>query len=137
MSEDFKCYLKKYGIRAEFTAAYSPQQNGISERMNRTLMEAARTMLTHAGLSNAYWAESIATAVYLRNRMITTAIKSGETPYQQWYGKKPNLKHIRVFGCIVYTYVCPRRKQKEVRQQSSEATIHWLHRYSKQLQSMG
>jgi hypothetical protein len=71
LSEEFKCYLKKHGIRAEFTAAYSPQQNGVSERMNRTLTEAARSMLTHAGLSNAYWADAVATAVYLRNRMVT------------------------------------------------------------------
>ena len=69
VSEGFKCYLKKHGIRAEFTAAHSPQQNGVSERMNRTLMEAARSMLTHASLSNAYWAEAVATAVYLRNRI--------------------------------------------------------------------
>ena len=71
LSEEFGSYLKKHGIRAEFTAAHSPQQNGVSERMNRTLMEAARSMLTHAGLSNAYWAGAVATAAYLRNRMIT------------------------------------------------------------------
>ncbi len=112
LSEEFKCYLKKHGIRAEFTAAYSPQQNGVSERMNRTLTEAARSMLTHAGLSNAYWADAVATAVYLRNRMVTTALKSGETPYQRWYGKKPNLQHIRVFGCIVYTHVPEGNRKK-------------------------
>ena len=67
MSEAFKCYLEKHGIHAEFTAAHCPQQNGVSERMNQTLMEAARSMLTHAGLSNAYWAEAVATAVYLCN----------------------------------------------------------------------
>ena len=54
LSEEFSCYLKKYGIRAELTAAHSPQQNGVSERMNQTLVEAARSMLTHAGLSYAY-----------------------------------------------------------------------------------
>ena len=112
LSEEFSCYLKKHGIRAEFTAAYSPQQNGVSERMNRTLVEAARSMITHAGLSNAYGAEAVATAVYLCNRMITTALKSGETPYQRWYGKKPNLQHIRVFGCMVYTHVPDNKAQK-------------------------
>ena len=113
LSEEFRFYLKKHGIRAEFTAAYSPQQNGVSERMNRTLVEAARSMMTHAGLSNAYWAEAVATATYLRNRMVTTALKSGETPYQRWYGKKPNLQHIRVFGCMVYTHV-PEGKRKKL-----------------------
>ena len=62
----------------------------VSERLNRMLVKAARSMMTHAGVSNAYWAEAVATAVYLRN----LHLKSGETPYRQWYGKKPNLQHI-------------------------------------------
>ena len=94
MSEEFKQFLKECGIRSEPTAAYSPQQNGVSETLNRTLVEAARSMISHAGLSKAYWAEAIATATYLRNRMVSSAIKSGITPYQLWYGKKPNLKHL-------------------------------------------
>ena len=84
---------------------YSPQQNGVSEQLNRTLLEAARLMLSHADLSNAYWAEAVATATYLRNRMVTSALKSGQTPYQLWYGKKPSLRHVRVFGCTVYTHI--------------------------------
>ena len=67
MSEEFKSYLKECGIKSELTAAYSPQQNGVSERLNRTLVEAARSMLYHADLSNAYWAEAVVTATYLRN----------------------------------------------------------------------
>ena len=113
LSEGFSCYLKKYGIRAELTAAHSPQQNGVSERMNQTLVEAARSILTHAGLSYAYWAEAVASAAYLRNRMVTTALKSDETLYQRWYGKKPNLQHIRVFGCMVYSHV-PEGKRKKL-----------------------
>lgn len=105
LSEEFKYFLKKHGIRAEFTAAYSPQQNGVSERMNQTLVEAARSLLKHAGLSNFYWAEAVATAAYLRNQLVTTALKSGESPYQRWYGNKPDLRHIRVFGCAAYTHI--------------------------------
>ena len=105
MSEEFKQFLKECGIRSEPTAAYSPQQNRVSERLNRTLVEAARSMISHAGLSKAYWAEAVATATYLRNRMVSSAIKSGITPYQLWYGKKPNLKHLRVFGCTVYSLI--------------------------------
>ena len=67
LSGEFTYFLKKSGIRAKFTAAHSPQQNGVSERMNRTLVEAARSMMEHAGLSNTYWAEAVATAAYLRN----------------------------------------------------------------------
>ena len=112
MSEEFKQFLKECGIRSEPTAAYSPQQNGVSERLNRTLVEAARSMISHAGLSKAYWAEAVATATYLRNRMVSSAIKSGITPYQLWYGKKPNLKHLRVFGCTVYSLIPDGERKK-------------------------
>ena len=98
--------------RSEFTAAYSPQQNGVSERLNRTLVEAARSMFSHAGLSNAYWAEAMATATYLCNRMVSTALKAGETPYLLWYGKKPNVEHITVFGCIVYSHIPSEHRKK-------------------------
>ena len=105
MSEKFKQFLKENGIRSESTAAYSPQQNGVSERLNRTLVEVARSMISHAGLSKTYWAESVATTTYLHNQMVLAAIKSGITPYQLWYGKKPNLKHLQVFGCTVYSHI--------------------------------
>ena len=65
-------------------------------------MEAAQSMIIQARLSNSFWAEAVATTTYLRNRMVTTALKDGLTPYQLWFGKKPNLKHIRTFGCMVY-----------------------------------
>ena len=112
LSEDFKCYLRKWGIRSESTAAYSPQQNGVAERLNRTLVEAARSMLNHAGLTYSFWAEAVATATYLRNRMVTTALKSGKNPYQLWHGEKPNLEHIRVFGCAVYVHVPDGERRK-------------------------
>ena len=112
LSDEFKSFLKKCGIQPQFTAAYSPQQNGVSERLNRTLVEAARSMLSHAGLSNAYWAEAVATATYLHNRMVSTALKVGETPYLLWYGEKPNLKHVRVFGCVVYTHIPSEQRKK-------------------------
>ena len=67
MSEKFKQFLKESGIRSGSTAAYSLQQNGVSERLNRTLVEAARSMISHAGLSKACWAEAVATATYLHN----------------------------------------------------------------------
>ena len=112
LSNEFQQFLKECGIRPEFTAAYSPQQNGVSERLNRTLVEAARSMLSHADLSNAYWAEAVATATYLRNRLVSTALKAGETPYLLWYGKKPNLEHIRVFGCVVYSHIPSENRKK-------------------------
>ena len=90
----------------------SPQQNGVAERMNRTLVESARTMISHAGLPNMYWAEAISTAAYVRNRMTTKAIKENKTPYERWYGKKPNLSHLRVFGCMAYVHIPDDERRK-------------------------
>jgi len=103
ISNEFKDYLKSRGIRHELTVPYTPEQNGVAERLNRTLVEAARSMMSHSGLSNAYWAEAVATAAYLRNRSVTTA--TDKTPYERWYGRKPDLSNLRVFGCIAYAHV--------------------------------
>ena len=80
--------------------------------MNRTLMESARAMITHAGLPNRYWAEAVATAAYIRNRAPTAAIKSGATPYERWYGRKPKVSHLKVFGCTAYAHVLDAERRK-------------------------
>lgn len=111
MSSEFRKYLKSRGIRHETTVAHAPEQNGVSERMNRTLVESARSMLEKAGLPKSFWAEAVHTACYTRNRLPTSNDRQC-TPYQKWFGKKPNVKHMRIFGCISYAHVpdCDRRK---------------------------
>ena len=111
VSTEFQEYLKSKGIQHELTVAYTPQQNGIAERMNRTLMESARSMMSHARLPNHYWAEAVATAAYLKNHSSTAALEDGTTPYEKWYGHKPNLEHLRVFGCAAYAHVPDRRRK--------------------------
>ena len=109
-SSEFQGYLKSRGIRHEPTVAYTPEQNGVAERLNRTLVEAARSMICHAGLSSNYWGEAIATATYVRNRTVTTA--TSETPYEKWYGKKPDVSNLKVFGCVAYVHVPDPLRQK-------------------------
>ena len=104
LSKEFESYLQSRGIHHELSAPYSPAQNGVAERFNRTLMESARAMMAQAGLSERYWAEAVATAAYLRNRVPTRSLKK-TTPYEKWYGRKPDLSHIRVFGCMCYAYI--------------------------------
>ena len=99
---EFRTYLKDKGIRHELTVAHSPEQNGVAERMNRTLVESARAMIAHAELPDGYWEKAVSTAAYVRNR---TPIKDDQTPYEQWYGRKPNVTHLRVFGCVAYSHV--------------------------------
>lgn len=112
LSKEFQAYTKSKGIRHELTIPHSPEQNGVAERMNRTLLESARSMIAHAGLPNSYWAEAVATAAYVRNRMPTTAIKENITPYERWYGRKPDVSRFRVFGCMAYAHVPDAQRQK-------------------------
>ena len=112
LSDEFKEYLKLKGICHELTVPYSPQQNGVAERMNRTLMESARSMMSHAKLPDKYWAEAIATAAYVKNRTPTNAMKQDKTPFERWYGKKQNVSNFKVFGCIAYAHFSDSQSQK-------------------------
>ncbi len=112
LSKEFEDYLMSKGTRHELTVPHSPEQNGVAERMNRTLVESARAMLSHAKLPNRYWAEAVSTAAYIRNRTPTTAIKEDKTPHERWYGRKPNVSHFKVFGCVAYSHVPDPERQK-------------------------
>ena len=72
-------------------------------------------MIAHAGLPNVYWAEAVATAAYLRNRTTTSALKTDATPYELWYGRKPDISHLRVFGCVAYAHIP--RDESSIRRQ--------------------
>ncbi|KAL3686253.1 hypothetical protein R1sor_004275 [Riccia sorocarpa] len=85
------------------TVAYSPQQNGVSERKNRTLLDRARSMAIENGIPTFLWAETLATANYLVNRSPTRA-NLGLTPEEKFTGKPPDLAHLKSFGCIVYVH---------------------------------
>lgn len=91
----------KEGIIQEFSAPYTPEQNGLIERANRTIGETARTMLQASELSLSLWAEAVNTAVYLRNRM-TNSVNKEKTPFELFLGHKPDLSHIVPFGQEVH-----------------------------------
>ena len=76
VSNEFLNFCKTHGIQKQFTARYTPQQNGIAERKNRTIMEMARSMLAAKHLPNEYWGEAVATAVYIMNRCPTKNVKN-------------------------------------------------------------
>jgi hypothetical protein len=85
------------------TARYTPQQNGVAERKNQTIMNMARTLLKEKSLSNRFWAEAVACSVYLLNRSPTTKLKL-KVPQEAWSGTKLNVVHLRTFGCIAYAH---------------------------------
>ncbi|PKA46818.1 Retrovirus-related Pol polyprotein from transposon TNT 1-94 [Apostasia shenzhenica] len=104
LSHEFKAFCEENGIHRELTAPYTPEQNGVAERKNRTIVEMARSLLKAKGIPNQFWAESVATAVYLLNISPTKAILN-RTLYEVWKGRKSRISHLKIFGCIAYVYV--------------------------------
>lgn len=94
----------KSGINHQKTNPYTPEQNGLCERMNRTIIEKARCLLFDAKLSKEFWAEAVNTAFYLQNRIVKAGLKNC-TPYEVWTGSKPNLSHLRIFGSTVMKHI--------------------------------
>ncbi|GJU49202.1 ribonuclease H-like domain-containing protein [Tanacetum coccineum] len=95
------CEMK--GIKREFSVATTPQQNGVAERKNRTLIEAARTMLADSKLPRTFWAEAVNTACYVQNRMLVIK-PHNKTPYEIFLGRKPTLSFMRPFVCPVIIF---------------------------------
>jgi len=111
VNERLNGILRVSGIKHETTVPYSPQQNGVAERLNRTLVERARSMIRESKLSPDLWAEAVATAVYLKNRSPTKAL-SDVTPEEAWSGQKLDLQHLRIFGCRAFAKVPDSRRRK-------------------------
>ena len=110
-SKAFDTYLKENGITHQLTVPFNPAQNGVAERMNRTVVESARSMLSHSNMPNEFWAEAVNTSVYLRNRSPTTAL-DGITPYECLFNQKPDVANLRVFGCVSYVHVPDNQRTK-------------------------
>ncbi|GJS05819.1 putative ribonuclease H-like domain-containing protein [Tanacetum coccineum] len=97
-NHDMNEFCAKKGIKREFSVARTPQQNGVAERKNRTLIEAARTMLADSLLPIPFWAKAVNTACYVLNRVLVTKPQN-KTPYELLIGKPPSISFIRPFGC--------------------------------------
>ncbi|GJS88756.1 retrovirus-related pol polyprotein from transposon TNT 1-94 [Tanacetum coccineum] len=101
VNQTLREYYEKVGISHETSVARSPQQNGVVERRNRTLIEAARTMLIYAKALLFLWAEAVATACYTQNRSIIR-LRHGKTPYELLHDKPFDLSFFHVFGALCY-----------------------------------
>jgi transposase InsO family protein len=97
-------YLKGKGIKQELTTPDTPQHNGVAERMNRTLLDKVRAMLSDADLPEVYWFEALAYAAHLHNVSPTRALDD-MTPEEAWSGNKPDVSHLRVFGSKAFVHV--------------------------------
>ena len=103
-SEEFVKFCWERGMRREYTAPYSLEQNGIAERMNRTIQERVVSMLQHSGLSDGFWAEALLTAVDIIN-MSPSRPLGLKIPQEIWTGRKPNYDKLRIFGCEAYALI--------------------------------
>lgn len=92
---DFLNFCKQNGIQVEFTVPYTPEQNGVSERKNRTLVEMARAMLEDSGADRRLWGSAIQTAAFVTNRCPARALDPKLTPFEVWEGRKPNVDKLR------------------------------------------
>ena len=107
-SKEFEAFCKDAGIKRELTNPYNPQQNGVAERKNRTIMEAVKTMIYDQYLPMHLWAEAAKTAVYVHNRISHSAL-GFKTPKEMFTGKKPEETHLKIFGCPIYIHIQKRK----------------------------
>ena len=115
LNRNLTTWCQEKGITIQMTAPYSPSQNGIAERMNRTLTELARAMLR--GLPEFLWEYAINHSAYLRNRTYTKSLE-GLTPYEKWFKKKPNISHLREFGASVWVLLQGQKQPRKMETKS-------------------
>jgi transposase InsO family protein len=131
ISNEFEKYLESEGIIHQSSCPHTPQQNGVAERDNRTTVEAIRTELQAKQLPPYLWAAAASYTVYTQNRILQG--DSILTPYEQWYGKKPDVSHLRAFGTPAYVHIPDANRRKLDAKASkgifigySETTKGWL-----------
>lgn len=110
-SHYFDDFCKEAGIKRQWTVPYNPQQNGIVERKNRTICEAAKAMMLDQDLPNSLWAETTRKTMYIQNRCPHVILKD-KTPEEVFIGKKLEVGHLRIFGCHVYIHVPKKKRTK-------------------------
>ena len=93
----FARFLQKNGIVAQYSTPGEPQQNGVAERRNRTLLDMVRSMMSYSTLPINLWMEALKTAIYILNRVPSKSVL--KTPYELWTGREPSLNHFCVWGC--------------------------------------
>ena len=117
-SKEFGQLLEVSGMIREQTAPYTPEQNGVAERANRTIVGRAKAMLFAAGLSDSLWGEAVHTTVYLKNQSPTSALANGMTPLELLLGEKPHLSSLIPFGAKGFKHV-----PKELRSKGEPKSI--------------
>lgn len=110
-SNKFGEFCKAQGISRKLTAAYIPQQNGVTERKNRTIMNTVRSMLAEKKVPKAFWPKAVKWCVHIQNRSLTVAVDE-KTPEEAWSGVKPMVEYFRIFGCVAHVHIPDQKRSK-------------------------
>ncbi|GAX86261.1 hypothetical protein CEUSTIGMA_g13673.t1 [Chlamydomonas eustigma] len=108
LNNDVVDYCNELGIQLELTTAYTSKQNGLAERMHLTIFNKVRAMLVDSGIDKQHWAEAAGAAAYVYNRTASSATPGGKTPYECYWGKKPDISNLRPFGDVAMVMTMPR-----------------------------
>ena len=110
-SREFAEHLKLEGIKHIVSPPYNPRQNGLAERMNRTIMETARCLLEDSKLGKEFWGYAVLTATHIHNQLPSRSHEN-RSPIEHWTGKVPGIGHLRVFGSTAWVYISKENRQK-------------------------
>ena len=110
-SQDFEKYLQENGIKHQTIVPYNPQQNGVAERMNRTLLNMVRSMMFFKNVKLMFWGEAVLCAVYIKNRCPSAALQN-KTPYEMWHFHLLAVNHFRIFGSTCYALIPEKQRHK-------------------------
>ncbi|KAI0498246.1 hypothetical protein KFK09_021487 [Dendrobium nobile] len=111
MSSVFQTHLQNFGIVHQTSCPYTPQQNGVSERKHRHIVETMRALLFDAHLPGKFWTDALLTAVYLINRLPSSS-NQHKSPYEYLYHRPPSYAHLRTFGCLAYPWLATQLSHK-------------------------
>jgi hypothetical protein len=109
--EEIINFCRDVGIKRELTTPYNPQQNGVVERKNRTIMEVVKTMIHDQDLPICLWAKAAMAVVYVQNRLSHSAL-GFKNPEEMFTGKKPEVSHLKIFGCPVFIHIPKENRNK-------------------------
>ena len=123
MSIEFISFLKEHGILSQFSALGTPQQNGVVERRNQTLLDMVRSMMSLSTLPLSFWGYALEIAAYILNMVPSKSVP--KTPMEMWTGRKLILSHIRIWGCPAYVL------KKSSNKLDSKSELYWFVGYPK------
>lgn len=111
ISLEFDRFCSSNGIKRQLTASYTPQQNGVAERKNRTIMNMVRSMLSEKEVPKQFWPEAVNWSIFVLNRCPTISVKD-MTPEEAWSGLKPSVHFFKIFGCVAHVHVPDVQRKK-------------------------